>query len=71
MNVYAKKIRVTDTGVVVGEVFAPDGRRVGVKLFAGWANLHAWPWAVAQNCEDAHKWADRMLQVCAEGEVLR
>lgn len=64
---YRKKIEVTDTGMVVASVFAADGRRIGLEFFNSWFVNS--PRTLVKKIGSAHKWADRMIEICSEGEV--
>lgn len=68
MSEYTKRVEVTTTGMVVAEVFAPDGRRTGLEFFGMY-----WPWltekGVRNRCEAAHAWADARIASCQRFET--
>jgi hypothetical protein len=70
MTAYTKQIQVTDTGMVIARVFAPDGRRVSWETFGGASFFRKSPARVAKHIMDAHAWADSMLYVVEQGEVM-
>lgn len=70
MTAYRKKIEVTPTGMVIASVLSADGRCVGLSFFSGWAYFRPSPTNVKRNCNAAHKWADKMIKVCEDGEVM-
>lgn len=67
MKEYSKRIQITDTGMVIGEVFASDGRRVGL-MFCH-SGIFNSPNAIEKRAKKANKWADQMMKVCERQEI--
>lgn len=66
-----KEIEITDTGMVVAEVFCEDGRRTALEFF-GTSFLDQFiksPKRTENNCKKAHDWADKMIEVCDKYEI--
>jgi hypothetical protein len=68
---YRKQIEVTDTGMIVAQVFAEGGRRVGLKFHHpsvfGFNDTVA---KVEKACQKAHAWADAHMAMCERNEVM-
>lgn len=64
---YRKKIEVTDTGMVVAQVYADDGRRVGLDFFTPFP-LYRTVKAIEAQAKKAHKWADDYMVMCERSE---
>ena len=63
---YKKRIEVSGTGMVIGEVLNVEDRRVGIKFWSSFINTNK---SVERNCKKAHKWADERIRVCKEQEI--
>lgn len=69
-GVYTKQVQIRDCTLVVGEVFAPDGRRTAVKFMV------VWDWfgfgcshrAVARKARKMHAWCDAWINMCSQQE---
>jgi hypothetical protein len=63
---YRTRVEITDTGMVVASVFAPDGRRVGLDFFSP---IVATTKAIQRNAKKAHEWAKNHAAMCARMET--
>lgn len=63
---YRKNIEATSTGMVVAKVFSADGRCVGLEFFSNF--FRSSPAALEKNFKKAHKWDDRVIELCEEWE---
>lgn len=70
---YYKEIEITCTGMIIARVFCVDGRRTGLEFFnTGFLdqsrNKQA-PEHIEKRCIEAHKWADKMIEICDKYEI--
>lgn len=66
-----KEIEITDTGMIVAEVFCEGGRRTALEFF-GNSFIDSFitsPERTEKHCLEAHKWADKMIEVCNKYEI--
>ena len=63
---YEKRVKITDTGMVVAEVYAADGRRVGLRFFS---SMFPSTKRTEANAKKAHAWADGHISMCARQET--
>ena len=68
-----KQIEITSTGMIIAEVFCEDGRRTALEFFNSgfldqFRNKQS-PEHIEKRLKDAHKWADKMIEVCNKYEI--
>lgn len=66
-----KEIEITDTGMIVARVYCEDGRRTALEFFGnGFLDQFiSSPERTEKHCLEAHKWADKMIEVCDKYEI--
>jgi len=66
-----KEIEITCTGMIIARVFCEDGRRTGLEFFGvGFLDQFiSSPERTEKHCLEAHKWADKMIEVCGKYEI--
>lgn len=67
-KLYHCKVEASDTGMVTAQVFAPDGRRVGLKFFSGWDFFGVSPSKLEKRMITAGCWAREYAEICRRGE---
>lgn len=71
MSKYSKQIQVTDTGMIVAQVFAEGGRRVGLRFFdPSTFGFNDTVGKIEKACKKAHAWADDYMAMCERQEVM-
>lgn len=64
MHAYRKEIEITDTGMIVAEIYRNE-TRVGLNFFS------QYPWRTKERtAELAHKWADNWIEYCKKYEYF-
>ena len=66
-----KQIEITSTGMIIAEVFCEDGRRTALEFFGNsFIDIFITsPERTEKHCIEAHKWADKMIEVCNKYEI--